>query len=112
MSLSGTAGRLMIIVDEDAQFGHRPIYLEIVKRARDAGMAGASVFRGIEGFGRSHQIHTSRILDMTQSLPMMIVIVDTRAKIETLLPRLAELMSSGIIALDDVEIVSAGPPGS
>jgi PII-like signaling protein len=102
------ARRLMIIVDEDATCNHTPVYTEIVRRAHDAGLAGASVFRGIEGFGSSRQLHTSRILSLAENLPAMIVIVDTAEAIDRFLPRLPELPVRGVVALDDVELVKPG----
>jgi PII-like signaling protein len=110
MALSGTARRLMVILDEDDRFEQRPLFMEIVRRARDAGLAGASVFRGIEGFGPSHHLHTSRILSLTADLPVMILIIDSAANIDRFLPELADLVVGGVIALDDVEI--AGHRGS
>lgn len=108
MSLPATACRLMIIVDEDASFGHQPMHTEIVRRARDAGLAGASVFRGIEGFGRSGRVHTSRILNLAEQLPAMIIIVDSAENVERFLPQLEELDVQGVIAMDDVDIVRPG----
>ena len=102
------ARRLMIIVDEDATIGHKPVYTEIVERAHRAGLAGASVFRGIEGFGSARQIHTSRILSLAENLPAMIVIVDTVEAIDQFLPQLAELGVRGVIAVDDVELAQPG----
>jgi PII-like signaling protein len=102
------ARRLMIIVDEDDAIGRKPVYTEIVRLARDAGLAGASVFRGIEGFGSSGQIHTSRILSLAERLPAMIVIVDAPAKIDAFVTQLDGLPVRGIVALDDVEIVRPG----
>jgi PII-like signaling protein len=108
MSRPATARRLMIIVDEDATVGHKPIYTEIVRRAHDAGLAGASVFRGIEGFGSSRQIHTSRILSLAENMPAMIIIIDTADAIDRFLPQLSELRLRGIVALDDVELTRPG----
>ena len=108
MTRSRYARRLMIIVDEDAAFRHRPVYTEIVRRAHDAGLAGASVFRGIEGFGASRRVHTSRILDLAENLPAMIVIIDTADNIDRFLPQLTELEVRGVVALDDVELVQPG----
>lgn len=102
------ARRLMIIVDEDATFRHKPVYTEIVQRAHDAGLAGASVFRGIEGFGVSRRLHTSRILSLAENLPAMIVIIDTAAAIDGFIPQLAELEVRGVVALDDVELAQPG----
>src|SRR5579875_1675033 len=93
------ARRLMVIVDEDACIGRKPVYTEIVERAQRSGLAGASVFRGIEGFGSARQIHTSRILSLAENLPAMIVIVDTAEAIERFLPQLVELGVRGVVAV-------------
>jgi len=102
------ARRLMIIVDEEATYQHKPVYTEIVRRAHDAGLAGASVFRGVEGFGSSRRLHTSRILSLAESLPAMIVIIDTAEAVEAFLPQLGKLGVRGVVALDDVEVVQPG----
>lgn len=104
------ARRLMIIVDEDATVQHRPLYTEIVERARDAGLAGASVFRGVEGFGASRRINTSRILSLTGNLPAMIIIVDSAERIAGFLPQLVELRVRGLVAYDDVDVVATPAP--
>jgi uncharacterized protein len=101
----GPAARLTIIVKEDDQWHRRPLFTEIVHRAHQAGLAGASVFRGIEGYGKSHHIHTSRILSLAEQLPCSIVIVDTDAKIRAFLPQLDELVTEGLVILDQVEVV-------
>lgn len=106
--MNPTACRLMVIIEEDAVHHHKPLYQEIVERAREHGLAGASVFRGIEGFGASHQVHTTRILSLTARLPVMIVIVDSRPKITDFLPQLDEVGVRGVVALDEVEIVWPG----
>lgn len=108
------ARRLMIIVDEDDTAGHKPVYAAIVERALRCGLAGASVFRGIEGFGSSHTIHTSRILSLAERLPAMIVIVDSAENIDAFLPQLTELCVRGVVALDDVDVVEPGstPPAA
>lgn len=103
--MTEAARRLMIIVDEDARIGHTPVYTEIVRRAHSAGLAGASVFRGIEGFGSSRVIHTSRILSLAENLPAMIVIVDTADAIDGFLAQLTELDLQGVVAVDDVAVV-------
>jgi PII-like signaling protein len=108
MTVSGPARRLVVIVDEDATINRRPVYDEIVKRAQRARLAGASVFRGVAGFGRSGRLHTSRILSLAEKLPVMIVIVDDASRIDSFLPQLAELGVRGVVALDDVEVVRPG----
>ncbi len=102
--LSSTALRLTIFVDEDDVWHHRPLYTEIVHRAHKAGLAGASVFRGIEGFGASSLIHTTRLLSMTEKLPVAIVIVDSSERIRAFLPQLDELIIEGLVTVEDVEV--------
>lgn len=112
MSLHGPALRLTIYLGESDQWHHKPLYTEIVHRAHAAGLAGASVFRGIEGFGASSHIHTTRILSLSEDLPLAIVIVDDEARIRAFLPQLDELVDEGLVTLDDVEVYRyVGRPG-
>ena len=105
MNLEGTALRLTVLIGETDQFHHRPLYSEIVHRAHKSGLAGASVFRGIEGFGKSSRIHTTRLLSLSEDLPISIVIVDTVEKVRAFLPQLDELVTEGLVLLDEVEVV-------
>jgi PII-like signaling protein len=106
MRLEGQQKRLTIFVGESDRHGHTPLATEIVQRAHRAGLAGASVFRGVEGFGASNHIHTTRFLSLSDDLPMAIVIVDTDEKIRAFLPELDELISEGLVIIDDVEVVT------
>lgn len=101
----GWAARLMILMDEDRTWNHKPMVDEIIQRARRAGMAGASAFRGVEGFGSSQLVHTSRILDLSDRLPMMVLMVDTHDKVEGFLSQLEDLDIGGVITVDDVQVV-------
>lgn len=105
MSLAGPATRLTVLIRESDQWRHRPVYAEIVHRAHQAGLAGASVFRGIEGFGRSARVHTSRILSLSEDLPVSVVIVDTEANIRAFLPLIEELVADGLVTVDEVEVI-------
>lgn len=105
MRLQGNAVRLTAIVGEDDTYQHRPLYHEIVLRARQAGLAGASVFRGIEGFGASSAIHTARLLSLSEDLPVAVVIVDEEARVREFVPQLDELVGEGLVLLDDVEVI-------
>jgi uncharacterized protein len=105
MTLQGPATRLTVLVKESDQWHHRPVYTEIVHRAHQAGLAGASVFRGIEGYGKSSHIHTSRILSLSEDLPASVVIVDTHERIRAFLPQIDELVTEGLVMLDQVEVV-------
>jgi PII-like signaling protein len=113
MRLSGPAQRLMIFLGESDTWHHRPLYAEVVRRAHQAGLAGASVFRGIEGFGAANHIHTHRILSLSEHLPVVVVIVDTADRIGAFLPELDEIISEGLVVVDDVEAVGYrdGDPG-
>jgi uncharacterized protein len=105
MRLHGPALRLTIFVGEDDCWHHKPLYHEVVSRAHKAGLAGASVIRGIEGFGASSRIHTTRILSLSEDLPLAIIIVDTEEKIRAFLPQLDELITEGLVIIDPVEVI-------
>ncbi|MFJ8139745.1 DUF190 domain-containing protein [Streptomyces sp. NPDC096013] len=110
---TGNALRLTVFIGENDTWHHKPLYAEIVHRAHTAGLAGASVFRGIEGFGASSRVHTSRLLSLSEDLPVAIVIVDTEERVRAFLPQLDELVTGGLVTLDDCEVVpSPSPPRS
>lgn len=105
MKLEGHQKRLTIFVGESDHHGHTPLATEIVQRAHRAGLAGASVFRGIEGYGASNHIHTTRILSLSDDLPIAIIIVDTDEAIQRFVPELDELITEGLVILDEVEVI-------
>jgi uncharacterized protein len=104
-SLRGPALRLTVYIGEDDRYHHRPLSTEIVHRAHAAGLAGASVVRGCEGFGASSRIHTSRLVSLSEDLPVLVIIVDEPAKIRAFLPQLEELVQEGLVVVDEVEVV-------
>ncbi len=112
MKLQGTARRITIYIGEDDTWHHKPLYHEIVHRAHAAGLAGASVLRGIEGYGASSRVHTTRLLSLSQDLPVAIVIVDQDDRIRAFLPQLDDLVTEGLVILDPVEVIRyVGRPG-
>lgn len=104
-TIKGPALRLTIVVGESAQWHHHPVYTEIVHRAHAAGLAGATVLRGIEGYGASRHIHTTRILSLSEDLPVVVLIIDEEAKVRGFLPQLDELVTKGLVILDGVEVI-------
>ncbi|KOV97710.1 hypothetical protein ADK65_24750 [Streptomyces sp. NRRL B-1140] len=103
--LTGRALRLTVFIGESDTWHHKPLYSEIVHRAHAAGLAGASVFRGIEGFGASSLIHTSRLLSLSEDLPVAVVIVDTEPRVRAFLPHLDDIVTEGLVTLDDCEVI-------
>ncbi len=105
MGLKGEARLLRIFVGESDRYQGRPLYEAIVLKAREAGLAGASVFRGIMGYGGHSRIHTARVLRLSEDLPVMIEIVDLPEKIEAFLPALDAMIPEGLVTLERVEVV-------
>ncbi|GAA2139404.1 DUF190 domain-containing protein [Kitasatospora kazusensis] len=111
--LTGGALRLTVLVGENDTWRHRPLYSEIVHRAHAAGLAGASVFRGIEGYGGSSPVHTVRLLSLSGDLPVSVVIVDAAERVRAFLPQLDELVGAegeGLVVLDACEVYRPRPP--
>ncbi|QBS40819.1 hypothetical protein DMB37_12535 [Nocardia sp. CS682] len=98
------AARLTVLLDEDDKWRHTPLYHEIVRRARDTGLAGASVWRGIEGYGASSRIHTTRILDMADHLPLILMLVDEADRLRSFVEQNAELFTTINVALSPLEL--------
>ncbi|MFE9118478.1 DUF190 domain-containing protein [Streptomyces sp. NPDC007172] len=101
----GRALRMTVLIGESDLWHRRPVYTEIVHRAHAAGLAGASVFRGIEGFGASSLVHTQRLLSLGEDMPVAVVIVDDEERVRAFLPQLDELVTEGLVMLDDCEVV-------
>ncbi len=101
----GSAIRLTVYLKMNARWHHRPVYSEIVHRAHAAGLAGASVFHGDEGFGKSEHIHTTRLFSFNGDLPCAVLIVDAEERIRAFLPKIEEVLEEGIVFLEPVEVV-------
>lgn len=105
MKLEGNAKMLRIHFGEDDKWHGKPLYEAIVMRCRELDIAGATVFRGIEGYGASSLIHKQHLLRRSSDAPIMISVVDTEEKIRNLLPALHEMVDEGLIAMSDVEVI-------
>jgi PII-like signaling protein len=108
MSLPRDAMLLRIFFGEDDKYQGRPLYEAIVFAARDAKLAGATVLRGPIGFGRSSRLHTTKILRLSQDLPLVVEIVDTEQAIRAFLPTLDRMMGSGLVTLEKVQVLQYG----
>jgi PII-like signaling protein len=96
---------LRIFIGEDDRQKHLPLYEAIVLKAREMHLAGATVFRGLLGFGRSSRMHRANILRLSADLPIVIEIVDTQEKIDAFLPHLEPMMSGGLVTLEQAQVV-------
>ncbi|MQA88399.1 MAG: DUF190 domain-containing protein [Streptosporangiales bacterium] len=104
MRLEGEGRLLRIFIGESDQWHRKPLYHEIVQLARREGMAGATVLRGIEGFGAHSLIHTTRILSLSEDLPLVIEIVDSADKVAAFLERVDEMIDEGMVTVEPVEV--------
>jgi hypothetical protein len=102
--LEGSGKLLRIFLGESDRFGHRSLAEAIVERAREEGLAGATVLRGIEGFGASSTLHTTRILRLSEDLPILIEIVDREDRIAAFLPVIDAMITEGLVTLENVEV--------
>jgi PII-like signaling protein len=108
MPMPREATLLRIFFGEDDRHGNLPLHEAIVLKAREMQLAGATVLRGHIGFGHSSRIHTTKILRLSQDLPIVIEIVDEAEKIDAFLPVLEEMMGSGLVTLERVRILQYG----
>jgi hypothetical protein len=99
---------LRIYTEEGRQDTHHPLHEAIVMKARELGLAGATVLRGPMGFGKSHAIHTAKILDLSAKLPLVIEIVDSEDKVQLLLKALDGMRDIGLVTTEKVEVVHYG----
>jgi PII-like signaling protein len=106
MKTPSEALRLRIFIGESDKRGHRPLYEVIVEEARKRGLAGATVLRGCLGFGAHSRIHTSKILRLSEDLPVVVEIVDAEEKIQAFLPDLDLLVAEGLVTMEIVQVIT------
>jgi len=105
MNLPADSLLLRIYLGESDHLEHKPLYEAIVLKAREAGLAGATVLRGAMGFGASSRLHTAKILRLSVDLPLIIEIVDAEEKINSFLPQLRAIMGGGLVTLEKIRVV-------
>jgi len=106
MKIDGEGELLRIFIGESDHWNGKPLFEAIVLRARELGLAGATVLRGLEGFGAHSRLHTSSILRLSQDLPIVVEIVDQRDRIEAFLPILDEMVHEGMITVEKVRVIA------
>jgi len=112
MQVRKDAVLLRVFIGEDDKFEHRPLYEAIVLKAREMHLAGATVLRGPLGYGHSSHLHTTKILRLSQDLPLVIEMIDSQEKIDAFLPELDRMMSSGLVTLEKVQVLQYGAPAA
>jgi PII-like signaling protein len=105
MKLQGKAKMLRIHFGENDKWNGKPLYRAIVEKCRALDLAGATVFRGIAGYGASTLIHRAHLLSFSSGAPIMVSVIDSEEKIQTLLPFLDEMVDEGLIAMSEVEVI-------
>lgn len=106
MKLPSDACLVRIFIGESDRTGGRPLHEVIVEEARRRGMAGATVLRGILGFGATSRIHTSKVLRLSEDLPLVVEIVDTKERVEAFLPDLDGMIDEGLVTLEQVRVIT------
>lgn len=111
MTIEGPALRACIYIGESDRWEGRPLFEAIVLKLRERGIAGATVLRGIEGFGRTARVHTARILRLSEDLPVLIEVVDGADRLRAVLPEIDAMVDGGLITLEPVEVMTYRAPG-
>lgn len=109
MTLTGTAERLMIYLEQTDHRRTTPAYVEIVERARKAELAGATVLQGIEGFGAASQMHRHHALSVVEDVPVVVIVIDTPSRIESFVSSLEDMHLEGLVVRQPVEVVAHRP---
>jgi PII-like signaling protein len=105
MTIPEDGALLRIFIGESDRHGHHPLYEAIVLKARESGLAGATVLRGVMGYGKHSILHTAKILRLSEDLPMVVEIVDSADKINAFLPVLDEMIKDGLVTLERVKVL-------
>ena len=105
MKLEGEAKLLRIFIGESDKWHGKPLYEAIVLKARELHMAGATVLRGPMGFGANSRLHTTKVLRLSEDLPMLVEIVDTEEKITSFLPHIDAMVTEGLVTLEKVHVI-------
>lgn len=108
MDLNGKCKILKIYISEDSKYKNHNLYHALILKLKETGMAGVTVARGIEGYGQGRRLHTSRILELSASLPIIIEVIDKMEKIEMVIPIVKEMVNEGLVIVTDVDVIKYG----
>ena len=100
---------MRIFIGETDRYAHKPLYEALVELFRKEGFAGATVIRGISGFGAHSVYHTQKLLDISADLPLIVEVVDSQEKIDAIMPRIDEMMAGGMITLEKARVIRYTP---
>lgn len=103
---SGNAVRVTLYLSDGAKFHHVPTYSAILDLLFHSGIAGATVLKGVAGFGAKHRMHSATMLEISDHLPIRVEFIDTAEKVEAILPELEKRIGSGLITLDQVRVIN------
>jgi len=104
MNLGGQAKRVTIFMGESDRWEHKPLHTAIVEMLRAEGLAGATVLKGVEGFGKDSRLHTASILRLSEDLPVVLSFIDTPERVERVMPRVDEMIGGGLVIVEDVHV--------
>ena len=107
--LIGEQVLMRIFIGEGDRFGHKPLYEALVELLRSEGFAGATVLRGVCGFGANRVYHTQKLLDLSADLPLVVEAVDSQEKINAIMPRIDAMMAGGMITLEKATVIRYSP---
>lgn len=116
MDIEGRATRVMIYMGESDRWQHRPLHSAIVEMLRQEGCAGATVVKGVEGFGKASRLHTANILRLSEDLPVVLTYIDTPDRVRRVMPRIEQMVGGGLIVVEEVQVRrytdgGGAPPG-
>lgn len=103
--LEGEQTLMRIFIGENDRFGHRPLYEALLELLRSDGFAGATVLKGAAGFGAHSVVHSDKLLRLSNDLPLVVEVVDSREKIDAVLPRLDEMLKGGLVTLEKAHVI-------
>jgi uncharacterized protein len=104
VKIEGDAKRVTVFIGESDRWHHQALYTAIVQMLRREGAAGATVLKGVEGFGKNSRIHTASILRLSEDLPVILTFIDTPERVEAVMPQIDEMIGGGLVTVEDVHV--------